>query len=136
MIGFVVLAYALYWASRGQAQRVGNTATVLLQKFPKFVLGFLLISVLATYHFFNKDQVGALGNLSRWAFLLTFAGVGLRTNFREMRKQGLRPFAVGAIGEVVIAGFTLALVVGAEKLFGWWELAICRGRRPILSPTP
>ena len=119
MIGFVVLAYAIYWASQGQAKAVGNKAAFLWQKFPKFVLGFLLISVLATYQFFSKDQVSALANLSRWAFLLTFAGVGLRTNFRDMRKQGLRPFAVGAIGEVVIAVFTLGLVVGAEKLFGF-----------------
>ena len=119
MIGFVVLAYAIYWASRGQAKTVQKKAAFLWQKFPKFVLGFLLISVLATYQFFSKDQVTALGNLSRWAFLLTFAGVGLRTNFREMRKQGLRPFAVGAIGEVVIAAFTLALVFGAQKLLGW-----------------
>lgn len=119
MIGFVVLAYAIYWASQGQAKVVGNKAAFLWQKFPKFVLGFLLISVLATYQFFNKEQVGALANLSRWAFLLTFAGVGLRTNFRDMRKQGLRPFAVGAIGEVVIAVFTLGLVIGAEKLFGF-----------------
>jgi uncharacterized integral membrane protein (TIGR00698 family) len=119
MIGFVVLAYAIYWASRGQAKTVGNKAAFLWQKFPKFVLGFLLISVLATYHFFTKEQTTALANLSRWAFLLTFAGVGLRTNFREMRKQGLRPFAVGAIGEVAIAVFTLALVVGAGRLFGF-----------------
>jgi len=119
MIGFVVLAYAIYWASQGQAKTVRNKAAFLWQKFPKFVLGFLLISLLATYQFFNKEQAGALGNLSRWAFLLTFAGVGLRTNFRDMRKQGLRPFAVGAIGEVVIAVFTLGLVVGAEKLFGF-----------------
>ena len=117
MIGFVVLAYAIYWASRGQAQAVGNKAAFLWQKFPKFVLGFLLISVLSTYHFFSKDQNLALANLSRWAFLLTFAGVGLRTNFREMRKQGLRPFAVGAIGEAAIALFTLLLVIGADKLF-------------------
>jgi uncharacterized integral membrane protein (TIGR00698 family) len=119
MIGFVVLAYAIYWASQGQAKTIGNKAAFLWQKFPKFVLGFLLISILATYHFFTKDQTTALANLSRWAFLLTFAGVGLRTNFREMRKQGLRPFAVGAIGEVVIAVFTLALVAGAGKLFGF-----------------
>ncbi|MGB7280982.1 MAG: putative sulfate exporter family transporter [Candidatus Acidiferrum sp.] len=119
MIGFVVLAYAIYWASQGQAKTVRNKAAFLWQKFPKFVLGFLLISVLATYQFFNKEQVGALANLSRWAFLLTFAGVGLRTNFRDLRKQGLRPFAVGAIGEVVIAAFTLGLVIGAEKLFGF-----------------
>ena len=119
LIGFVVLAYAIYWASKGQAQAVGNKAAFLWQKFPKFVLGFLFISALATAGFFNKDQNTALANLSRWAFLLTFAGVGLRTNFKEMRKQGLRPFAVGFIGEVVIAVFTLGLVIGAGKLFGF-----------------
>ena len=83
MIGFVVLAYAIYWASRGQAKTVGNKAAFLWQKFPEFVLGFLLISVLATYHFFSKDQTTAIANLSRWAFLLTFAGVGLRTSNAE-----------------------------------------------------
>jgi uncharacterized integral membrane protein (TIGR00698 family) len=119
MIGFVVLAYAIYWASQGQAKVVGNKAAFLWQKFPKFVLGFLLVSLLATVGFFTKDQNTSLANLSRWAFLLTFAGVGLRTNFREMRKQGLRPFAVGFIGEVAIAVFTLGLVIGAGKLFGF-----------------
>jgi uncharacterized integral membrane protein (TIGR00698 family) len=119
LIGFVVLAYAIYWASQGQAKVVTNKAAFLWQKFPKFVLGFLLVSVLATVGFFTKDQNTSLANLSRWAFLLTFAGVGLRTNFREMRKQGLRPFAVGFIGEVAIAAFTLLLVLGAGKLFGF-----------------
>jgi uncharacterized membrane protein YadS len=79
----------------------------------------LLISVLATYRFFSSDPLGALPNLSRWTFLLTFAGVGLDTNFSDMRTQGLRPFAVGVIGEVATAGFTLALVYGAGKLFTW-----------------
>jgi len=119
LIGFVVLAYAFYWASRGQAQAVGNKAKFLWQKFPKFVLGFLLISTLSTLAFFSKEQIGALANLSRWAFLLTFAGVGLRTNFRALSKQGLKPFLVGAIGEVVIAGFTLGLVLAAQRIFGW-----------------
>ena len=110
---------SFYWASRGQAQVVGNKALFLWQKFPKFVLGFLLISGLATAAFFSKEQTGALANLSRWAFLLTFAGVGLRTNFKMLSKQGLKPFAVRAIGEVVIAGFTLGLVLVAQGVFGW-----------------
>jgi len=117
MIGFVVLGYAVYWASKGQAQTVQNKALFLWQKFPKFVLGFLLISILATAGVFNKGQIGSLGNLSRWAFLLTFAGVGLRTNLREMRKQGLRPFIVGAVGEIVIAALTLGMVLGADRIF-------------------
>jgi len=119
LIGFIVLAYAIYWASKGQAQTVTNKAAFLWQKFPKFVLGFLLISLLATVGFFTKEQNTAIANLSRWAFLLTFAGVGLRTNFRQMKNQGLRPFAVGFIGEIAIAAFTLVLVIAAGRFFGF-----------------
>ena len=111
-----MLGYALYWAARDGRQAVGNKAAFLWQKFPKFVLGFLLISLLASLSIFNKDQVNSLANLSRWAFLLTFAGVGLRINFKEMKKQGIRPFIVGALGEIVIAAITLGLVLGASKL--------------------
>ena len=110
-IGFVVLGYALYWARKAQAREIGNKAVFLWQKFPKFVLGFLAVSLAVTFGLFSKNQVTDLANLSRWAFLLTFAGVGLNTNLREMRKQGLRPLVVGAVGEFAIAGFTLVLVL-------------------------
>jgi uncharacterized integral membrane protein (TIGR00698 family) len=117
MIGFVVLGYAIYWASKGQAAGVGNKAVFLWKKFPKFILGFLLISALATAGVFAKPELTALGNLSRWAFLLTFAGVGLRTSFKDLSRQGVRPFLVGAIGEIVIAVLTLGLVFGADRLY-------------------
>jgi uncharacterized integral membrane protein (TIGR00698 family) len=115
MIGFVVLAYAIRWARKEKTEGVTNKAAFLWQKFPKFVLGFLLISAIATAHVFSKDQLTSLANLSRWAFLLTFAGVGLRTNVRELGKQGFRPFLVGALGEIVIAFLTLGLVFGADR---------------------
>jgi uncharacterized integral membrane protein (TIGR00698 family) len=115
MIGFVVLGYAIHWARKEHTAGVGNKAAFLWQKFPKFVLGFLVISTLATARVFNGAQLGSLANLSRWAFLLTFAGVGLRTNIADMRKQGLRPFLVGAVGEIAIAGLTLGLVLGASR---------------------
>lgn len=117
LIGFIVLAYAIYWSSCGQAQVITNKAAFLWKKFPKFVLGFLLISLLATVGFFSKPQLASLANLSRWAFLLTFAGVGLRTNLRELGRQGWRPFAAGAIGEAFIALLTLGLVYGADHYF-------------------
>jgi uncharacterized integral membrane protein (TIGR00698 family) len=119
MIGFVVLAYALYWAGRGEAHAVSNKAAFLWKKFPKFVLGFLAMSLLVGFHFFSKPQIASLGNLSKWAFLLTFAGVGLRTNIREMFKQGVRPFIVGALGEILIACLTLGLVLAANRI---WRL--------------
>ena len=113
-IGFVVLAYAIYWATRGEARTIENKATFLWQKFPKFVLGFLVVSLLATLGAFSKEQAADIANLSRWAFLLTFAGVGLSTDFREMRKQGLYPFIVGALGELAIAVLTLFIVLAVQ----------------------
>ena len=131
-IGFVVLGYALYWARKGQAAKITNKSAFLWTRFPKFVLGFLFISSVATIgtldpktfphlavlipYGFTRPQIAALGNLSRWAFLFTFAGVGLRTSFRDLLKQGFKPFLVGAIGEIAIAAITLGLVLGADHL--------------------
>ena len=116
-IGFVVLGYAIYWATRGEAQAIENKAVFLWNKFPKFVLGFLVISTLATVGTFSGTETTDLANLSRWAFLLTFAGVGLRTNLRELSKQGWRPLAVGVVGECAIAVLTLVMVIGAAVYF-------------------
>jgi uncharacterized integral membrane protein (TIGR00698 family) len=109
-IGFVVLGYAVYWASKGKAAVVENKALFLWQKFPKFILGFLAISIMATTHFFTAPQLTSLSNLSRWAFLPAFAGVGLRTNLRDLVGQGWRPLVVGLLGEIFIATITLGLV--------------------------
>ena len=113
-IGFVVLGYAIYWGRKmgtRQAQSMAQHASFLWAKFPKFVLGFLLLSLLATLHVFDAAQIKDLANLSRWAFLLTFAGVGLRTNIRELTRQGWKPLLVGAAGEFAIAAVTLGLIL-------------------------
>jgi uncharacterized integral membrane protein (TIGR00698 family) len=114
-IGFVVLGYALYWVRRGGATAIGGKTAFLWDKFPKFVLGFLAISALATAGAFSRSQSTDLANLSRWAFLFSFAGIGLRTNLRALSNQGWRPLLVGVVGECAIAALTLALVLGAGQ---------------------
>jgi len=117
-IGFVVLGAALLFAARAGKRFEGSRAQLVWSKFPKFVLGFLLLSVLASGHFLAPGHVASLANLSRWAFLLTFAGVGLRTNFVELRRQGLRPLVVGALAETGIAVATLIMVTAADSTLG------------------
>src|SRR5499433_3531120 len=56
MIGFVVLGFALRWAASKATEFKQNKAQFLWNKFPKFVLGFLLISALASLHVFDKSQ--------------------------------------------------------------------------------
>jgi len=116
-IGFVVLGYALYWVRRGGASEIRGKAAFLWDKFPKFVLGFLAISTLATVGAFSRSQSADLANLSRWAFLFSFAGIGLRTNLRVLTHQGWRPLMVGVAGECALAVLTLGLVLGASRWF-------------------
>jgi uncharacterized integral membrane protein (TIGR00698 family) len=116
-IGFVVLGYALYWVRQGGAANVTHKTAFLWAKFPKFVLGFLAVSLLATLGVFTGPQTTDIANLSRWAFLFTFAGIGLRTNFRTLARQGWRPLVVGIAGECAIAVLTLAMIAGVAQRF-------------------
>lgn len=123
LIGFVVLGFALYWAARGEADAIAPgvraKAVFVWQKFPKFVLGFLAVSAVATAGWLTKGQSTNLANVSKWAFLLTFAGVGLNTNFRELARTGWRPLVVAIIGLLVVATVSLGLVLLTSRVFGW-----------------
>ncbi len=123
LIGFVVLGFALYWSSRGEADAVAPglraRAAFVWDKFPKFVLGFLAVSAIATAHGLSKGQVASVANVSKWAFLLTFAGVGLNTNIREIVRTGWRPLVVAIVGLVVVAAVSLGLVLLTSRGLHW-----------------
>jgi uncharacterized integral membrane protein (TIGR00698 family) len=123
LIGFVVLGFALYWAARGQADEIAPgfkaKAAFSWAKFPKFVLGFLAVSAIATVHWLTKGQTANLANVSKWAFLLTFAGVGLNTDIRQVARTGWRPLVVAIIGLTVVASVSLGLVLLTTEVFHW-----------------
>ncbi|QVI21565.1 YeiH family protein [Nocardia tengchongensis] len=123
LIGFVVLGFAAYWASRGEADAIAPglraKAAFVWSKFPKFVLGFLAVSAVATLHWLSKQQTTNLANVSRWAFLLTFAGVGLNTNIRELARTGWRPLVVAVVGLVTVAVVSLGLVLFTSRVLHW-----------------
>jgi uncharacterized integral membrane protein (TIGR00698 family) len=123
LIGFVVLGFALYWAARGEADQLAPgakaKAAFIWDKSPKFVLGFLAVSAIATAGLLNKGQLANVGNVSRWAFLLTFAGVGLSTDIRQIARSGWRPLAVAVIGLVVVAAVSLGLVLFTSRVLHW-----------------
>ena len=114
LIGVVVLIYALYWSQRGGVDVPKGwqpRAAFLWRTFPKFVLGFIAVSAIATAGLQSKPALSSLGNLSKWAFLLCFAGVGLNFDLRELARSGVRPLIVAALGLVVVAACSLGLVL-------------------------
>ncbi|MBN2050348.1 MAG: putative sulfate exporter family transporter [Spirochaetales bacterium] len=121
MMPFVILGFAMAYARKGMTDSIKHKGIFLWQKFPKFVLGFLAMSVVFTLLLnFVKDgealasvkgSIGTLKNFYQWAFLFTFAGVGLRTSFRDMAGAGWKPFVVGIATEASVAVFTIIMVL-------------------------
>ncbi len=109
LMGFVILLFALIHANRGLTKQIDNKWAFLWARFPKFVLGFLLLSGLNTMKFFSPTQTKILVNISNWAFLLTFAGVGLSLQ-RSRMKAGIKPFIVGFGVETIVSVVTFIMV--------------------------
>jgi uncharacterized membrane protein YadS len=96
-------------------------------RFPKFVIGFLLASIIVTLIAtqvgeaeFKKTvipaMVGPIKDLRTWAFIFCFFSIGLTTRFRELASAGGKPFIAFTSGVVVnvILGFILSTMVFVE----------------------
>lgn len=116
LIGFVAFGLALYFAlvvQRDPSQK--PNVGMLWQRFPKFVLGFLVVSVLASLGVFAPALVKELGAVTSWVFALAFVGIGLEFSVGAVRAMGWQPIAVYA--GATVFNTVLALLV-ASVIFG------------------
>jgi uncharacterized integral membrane protein (TIGR00698 family) len=99
-------------------------ASEIWNRFPKFVLGFLVASVVLTlvtrgfdYGAYKKEVLPALvaplQAFRTWAFTFAFLSIGLTTRIREFASIGARPFYAFTAGVAVnvILGFVLSTQV-------------------------
>ena len=114
------------WESNDINRR--TDAGEIWRRFPKFVIGFLLASVIITvvtasdsYADFKKaitpDLVGPIKNFRTWAFIFCFLSIGLTTRVRELAAAGMKPFwafTAGVAVNVVLGYFLSAVVFGSH----------------------
>jgi uncharacterized membrane protein YadS len=102
-------------------------ASEIWWRFPKFVIGFAIASILITIiasHYslaeYNKvvkpGLVGPITDLRTWAFVFCFFSIGLTTRFRELASAGGKNFWAFSSGAVVnvILGFIMSTMVFYE----------------------
>jgi uncharacterized integral membrane protein (TIGR00698 family) len=123
LIGVAAFILVLWWTYKAGATGAGATekpsARIIWDRFPKFVLGFILASIVFSF-FLPADMVkgtaGALGQFRTWWFALAFVSIGLETNFKDlMTMEGGRPAAAFLIAQAFNVVWTLIL---AYLLFG------------------
>lgn len=117
LIGFAAFGLALYFATvvnRGKGEE-RPSARVLWERFPKFVIGFVLVTILASTGVFSKELAREIDTASKWLFTLAFVCIGLEFSLKDLRQAGWRPVAVYLAATVF--NTLLALVV-SYVIFG------------------
>jgi len=126
VVAFILAAYFVYRVERRPGAHVSPIA--LWQRFPKFVLGFIAASAIATWYINTAADPDAAtatvkiagSELRSIFFILAFVCIGLEFQVRSVREAGLRPVLV--FGGATVLNLVLALVL-ATILFGGFTLS-------------
>ncbi len=122
-IPFAVFAVTVwYWAGKEASeskQTKKGLGTLLVEKFPVFVIGFMVVVLLTSMGAFGdvgikggppaSETIKSLRNWMQWIFGFGLVGLGAYIDFKELAKAGGTPLKLGLI--VGVSKYALALVV-------------------------
>ncbi len=132
LIGVIAFGVAVYWTTRsdsedGEAPKIG--AGEIWKRFPKFVLGFIGASIVASLIYASSDQgemlVSATTSVTKglrgWLFCLAFVCIGIDLNFRQLSSQfyGGKPLVLYICGQTLNVVLTLIMAYIAFKVIPW-----------------
>ncbi|WP_019851442.1 YeiH family protein [Desulfitobacterium sp. PCE1] len=124
-IGIWCFIMALTSVTRWEKRYSGTSPNALdiWFRFPKFVLGFIIASIIITILAASADAVTSKAidshiinpiiELRNWAFILTFLSIGLSSRIKELASVGWKPFAAFSAGVLVNIplGYLLSVVI-------------------------
>ena len=122
LIGVVAFLLAFYFSTVVEGKKERPSAAIIWQRFPKFVLGFIIASLLFTFALIpaasskTPNAANAITAMKDWAFCLAFVCMGLEISVGDFKKMGWSPVIVYLI--VTVFNTLLALAV-SWIIFGY-----------------
>lgn len=130
-IGIWAFVLAIIATTRWEPAETGRKADAaqIWWRFPKFVFGFIIASLIVTFaarnygladynKLVNPTLVAPIKDLRTWAFIFCFLSIGLTTRFRELASAGAKPFAAFSAG--VVVNVALGFVLSAFVFVSHW----------------
>lgn len=95
LIGVAAFLLSIVWAMKSSKKQEGHAEKVgileIWYRFPKFVLGFIIASLVFSFLIDPKiveSTKSTLSGLRNWWFALAFISIGLETKFSDLTKMG------------------------------------------------
>ena len=120
-IPFAVFGVTIwYWSGKaGEAGDKKGLGQILVEKFPLFVIGFLVVVLLTSLNAFGdvgvkdgppaSETIKLMRNWMTWIFGFGLVGLGGYIDFKELAKAGGAPLKIGLI--VGVSKYVLTLIV-------------------------
>lgn len=119
LIGFAAFFLAVWFTFKGQAAGEKPSLMEIWFRFPKFVVGFIIASIVFSFFMSEasaKAVTGITAGLRGWWFTMAFLCIGLETKFKELVAMGGgRPAAAFLIAQAFNIIWTL---IFAYLIFG------------------
>ena len=122
LMGLVAFILAVYFVTVVEKGKEKPSPKVIWDRFHKFVLGFIVASLLVSIVdakgasvLFSADALSAMSNLRQWFFCFAFVCIGLELDFSSLKQVGGAPLWCYLI--VTVFNTVLALIV-AYIIFG------------------
>lgn len=87
-----------------------NIWRVIKDKFPIFILGFMVVWIGNCLHLWPQPASEAMGNVMNWFFTLCFVGLGLQTKLADMKKAGPKGILIGYGAGILRVGVCVILI--------------------------
>lgn len=89
LLGIAAFAISIYWSytKKDVSEQEKPTLKIIWERFPKFVLGFILVSVVFSFLVSSELREAVkpqLKSIQGFWFALAFTCIGLETNFRDL----------------------------------------------------
>ncbi|WP_295937668.1 putative sulfate exporter family transporter [uncultured Alistipes sp.] len=120
LLGVAAFGISLYWSYRGREGQQRPSAGVIWERFPKFVVGLIVASLVFSIFFDGgkgtADAVtrGVAKNFSNTLFSIAFVCIGLETRFSEIfSKENRKPLWAFLTAQAfnIVVTFVVALVL-------------------------
>lgn len=105
LIGALVVGYSVVYT------RSSNDLGEAWDQAPKFIIGFVLVVLLANTGVLTEGHRETVVVISDWLFIFAFAGLGFDISISEMADTGVRPVVLVLVHLLTVSALTLAVLV-------------------------
>lgn len=122
LLGVAAFIISLMWTYQGKNQQEKPTLGVIWDRFPKFVVGFIVASLVFSFCF-EPANAAAVGKVTKgfqnMLFSIAFVCIGLETRFKEIfskeNRVPLKVFLTAQLFNIVVTLIVAYLIFGVIK---------------------